>query len=131
MNTTRTLLRDSGYSEKAIEFYLENVNVGEIEEPSLHHACTGPCGDTIEIFLMIESNIITRAKFLAIGCPGVFSCGSAITIMIIGKSLQQALSIHVEDILEFLEKIPDKKEKCAFLAKMTLEEAIHQYLKQI
>jgi nitrogen fixation NifU-like protein len=47
------LLKKSGYSDKAIEYYLNKVNVGEIKDHSTHSTYTGPCGDTMSIFLKI------------------------------------------------------------------------------
>jgi len=128
METIIDILKESGYSDKAIEFYIGRVNVGEIINPSIHHACTGPGGDTIEIFLTIISNIIWKARFQAIGCAGIFSSGSALTSMIIGETIEQAMMIHVEDIVDFLGDVPDEKIECALLAKKTLEEAIFHYL---
>jgi len=77
MSEVRELLEKSGYSSKAIEYYLKKVNVGRIESPSVHVAYMGPCGDTMRIYLKIESNIIKDANFQAIGCAGAFSSGSA------------------------------------------------------
>jgi len=53
MSEVESLLRKSGYSNKAIDYYMQKVNVGEIEEPSVRSAYTGPCGDTMEISLKI------------------------------------------------------------------------------
>jgi nitrogen fixation NifU-like protein len=68
MGEVRELLEKSGYSSKAIEYYLNKVNVGRVENPSVHLAYTGPCGDTMEVYLRIESNVIKDARFQAIGC---------------------------------------------------------------
>ena len=54
MGEVRELLVKSGYSNKAIEYYLKKVNVGRIENPSVRLAYTGPYGDTIEVYLKIE-----------------------------------------------------------------------------
>jgi len=84
----RELLKQSGYSAKAIEYYIKKANVGEIEEPSTRFVYTGPCGDTMEIYLRIEkdketgSEVIREAKFQAIGCAGAFTSGSALTEMV-------------------------------------------------
>ena len=41
------LLKKSGYSDKAIEYFINSANVGEIEKPSVSHAYTGSCGGTM------------------------------------------------------------------------------------
>src|SRR4030043_440023 len=97
MSKVKELLKKSGYSDKAIEYYTKKLNVGEIKEPSTFFGYTGPCGDTMEFYLDIESGIIKDAKFQAIGCAGSYASGSALAEMIKGKTLEEAKSITVDD----------------------------------
>lgn len=127
MKEVRDLLKKSGYSDKAIEYYEKKVNVGEIENPDGHFVYTGPCGDTMEVYLKIEDGIIEDAKFRAIGCAGSFASGSALMQMIKGKTLEEAEKIDEKDILNHLEGIPAPKVHCACLSKRTLQKAIKQY----
>jgi len=126
MSEVRRLLEKSGYSSKAIE-YLKKVNVGRVENPSVHLAYTGPCGDSMEVYLKIESDIIKDAKFQAIGCAGALSAGSALMEMVKEKRLEEAEKITEEDIIDFLGGIPKQKIHCACLAKRTLQKAIKKY----
>ena len=126
MSEVVDLLKKSGYSNKAIEYYIKKVNVGEIKDPSVRFAYTGPCGDTMEVFLKIESNVIKDAKFRAIGCAGAFTSGSALMELIKGKTLEQAEKVEEEDIINHLGGIPKQKIHCACLAKRTLQKAIRQ-----
>ena len=127
------LLKKSGYSAKAIEYYIKKVNVGEMEEPSAHFVYTSPCGDTMEIYLRIEkdkhtgSEVIKEAKFQAIGCAGAFTSGSALTEMIKGKKVEQAEKIEEDDVIDWLGGVPVQKVHCACLAKRTLEFALDEY----
>ena len=130
MSEVVDLLKKSGYSNKAIEYYIKKVNVGEIKDPSVRFAYTGPCGDTMEVFLKIESNVIKDAKFRAIGCAGAFTSGSALMELIKGKTLEQAEKIEENDIINHLGGIPKQKIHCACLAKRTLQKAIGQYRKK-
>jgi nitrogen fixation NifU-like protein len=127
MSEVRRLLEKSGYSSKAIEYYLKKVNVGRVENPSVHLAYTGPCGDSIEVYLKIESDVIKDAKFQAIGCAGALSSGSALMEMVKEKRLEEAEKITETDIVSFLEGIPKQKIHCACLAKRTLQMAIKKY----
>lgn len=121
------LLKESGYSEKAIEYYLNKVNVGELSEPDAHAIYTGPCGDTMVIFLNVEDGVIKEAKFQAIGCAGAFSSGSALTERIIGMTLEEAEKIEEDEIIEYLGGIPAQKVHCTCLSKRTLQKAIKDY----
>jgi nitrogen fixation NifU-like protein len=127
MSEVRRLLEKSGYSSKAIEYFLKKVNVGLIENPSVQLAYTGPCGDSMEVYLKIESDVIKDARFQAIGCAGAFSAGSALMEMVKGKTLEEAERITEEDIIDFLGGIPKQKIHCACLAKRTLRKAIEKY----
>ena len=120
-------MEKSGYSSKAIEYYLKKVNVGRVENPSVRVAYTGPCGDTMEVYLRIESNVIKDARFQAIGCAGAFSSVSALMEMVNGKTLEEAEKITEKDILSFLGGIPKQKFHCACLAERTLKMAIEKY----
>lgn len=127
MSEVRRLLEKSGYSSKAIDYYVKKVNVGRIEKPSVHLAYTGPCGDSMEVYVKIESDVIKEAKFQAIGCAGAFSAGSALIEMVKEKTLEEAGKITEEDIINFLEGIPKQKIHGACLAKRTLQMAIKKY----
>ncbi|MCX6234112.1 MAG: iron-sulfur cluster assembly scaffold protein [Bacteroidetes bacterium] len=129
MSEVWNLLKTSGYSDRAIEYYENHLNVGSIENPDAHSIFTGPCGDTMEIFLKI-SDIITDAKFQAIGCAGSFASGSALTEMIKGKTLMDCERLDEYDILNHLGAIPLQKVHCARLAILTLKKAIEQYKKK-
>lgn len=129
MSEVRRLLEKSGYSNKAIEYYLERANVGSIENPSVQESYTGPCGDTMEVYLKIESNIIKDAKFQAVGCAGAFTSGSALMEIVKGKTLEEAEKVREEQVIDFLGSIPKQKFHCACLAKRTLQRAIKKYRK--
>lgn len=130
MSEVRNLLKTSGYSERAIEYYENHLNVGSIDNPDAQYMFTGPCGDTMEIFLKISSDIITDAKFQAIGCAGSFTSGSALTKMITNKTLKECEKLDENDVLKHLGEMPEQKVHCARLAVLTLKKAIEQYKNQ-
>ena len=121
------LLKQSGYSERAIRYYIDKVNVGAIEDPDAYYAYTGPCGDTMEFFVDIEADMIKNVKFQAIGCAGSFSAGSAIAEMTIGKSIEEAAVINEGEIFKHLENVPEPKIHCITLALRTFSKALDQY----
>ena len=98
-----SLLEGAGYSRKAIELYGGKVNVGVMENPDVALAYTGPCGDTIKLYLKIGKNDkIEDAKFQYIGCAASAACGSILTQIIKGKTLQEAKKITKDDVLRDL-----------------------------
>ncbi len=127
MTDMERLLKKSGFSNKSINYYMQRINVGKINDPSVSFTYTGPCGDTMEFFMKISSDVIKDAKFLAIGCAGAFVSASALTEMIKGKTLEQVKKITEEDIINYLGGIPPAKINCVCLARRTLEKAIERY----
>ncbi|MCK4903835.1 MAG: iron-sulfur cluster assembly scaffold protein, partial [Candidatus Marinimicrobia bacterium] len=85
----------------------------------------GQCGDTMKIYLMIDSNKIVDAKFEAIGCAGAFTAGSALMELLKNKSVAEARNICEYDIIDHLGSVPDKKQNCIYLAIKTLQKTLN------
>jgi len=122
------LLRESGYSDKAIELYINRVNVGVLEKPDIVETYTGPCGDVVRLYLALGGNhVIKDAKFQSLGCPGVATAASAMTNLLKGKAIEGAKEITEEDVLNELGGLPDPKIDCIELVMRTLRKAIASY----
>ena len=123
-----SLLAEAGYSRKAIELYDGKINVGVMKNPDVTLAYTGPCGDTIKLYLKIRKNdVIEDAKFQYLGCPASAICGSTLTQIITGKTLQEAKKITEDDVLSELGSLPDEECHCATLNVTTLHKTISRY----
>lgn len=128
VGTIVKLLEDEGFSPKAIEYYLKQVNVGKLKNPTTSFVFTGACGDTVEIYLKIAKGVIKDAKFITTGCSASFISGSAFTKLLKGKTLEEAEQIEGEDILAHLGgSFPEQKVHCVRLVKHVLQEALKQY----
>jgi NifU-like protein involved in Fe-S cluster formation len=122
---------ESGYSKKAIELYVNNVNVGTLENPSVFTTFLGPCGDLIKLYLKInERDVIEDATFYYLGCPGSAASASAMTTLLKGSTIKQAEIMTENDIIEELGGLPKLKHDCATLSIKTLRKAIAEYEKQ-
>lgn len=130
MSGMENLLRKSGYSEKAIDLYINKINLYKIKDADANFLYTGPCGDTMEFFLKIKDDKICDASFLTIGCVGAHVAGSAVTEIIKNKTISEAEQITEEEILKFIEGLPTEKKDCICLAKRTLRKAIKKYKHQ-
>jgi len=122
------LLEKSGYSEKAIKYYEDRINVGTIENADVVLDYTGPCGDTISLYLEVDADSrIKDAKFLYLGCPGLASSVSMLTRLVKGKTIEEAKKISEHDIVCELGGLPELKLDCPKLAVTTLQKAIAKY----
>jgi nitrogen fixation NifU-like protein len=121
------MLLDSGYSEKAVSYYLEKPNMGSLAEADQVSEMTGPCGDTMKVYLKLHDGRIEDAKFQVLGCPGAVASAMALADLIRGQRLEDALHVKDRDLFRCLVGIPDEKQDCIRLAVKTLEKAIHDY----
>jgi nitrogen fixation NifU-like protein len=123
----RSMLRDAGYSEKAVNYYLETPHLGIIENADQVSEMTGTCGDTIKVYLRIENDRIGDVKYQIMGCPGSISAAMAAGDLVRGKTVAEALALNDGDVFHFLEEIPVKKHHCIQLAVKALLLAIQSY----
>jgi len=121
------LLKNMGFSDKAISILDQNLNIGKLENPSVSAQHQGACGDILFLFLKIDREIIREARFEYIGCAGLQVCASAVTEMIKGLTLEKAQQIEAQDIIRYLESIPQRKYECAEISRDTLRKAINTW----
>ena len=123
----RELLIGSGYSSKAVDYYLAKKNMGSLTDADQVTELTGPCGDTMKIFLKLEENKIKDAKIQVLGCPAAIASAMAAMDHIRGMSLDEAMEVKDGDIFRMLEDLPDQKQHCIRLTIKTLHKAIEEY----
>jgi len=123
MEDTRKL-----YSEKVIDHFLNPRNLGQIQVPDGFGRITGPCGDTMEIYLRVKNGRVTSATFWTDGCGASIASGSMVTELVKGRGVVEAQKIAQDDILNALGGLPEESLHCALLAANTLKEAVRDYL---
>lgn len=111
-------------SEKVIERVFNPRYLGEMENSQACAEVTGPCGDTVKIFLRIQDNKIIDARFITDGCVTTVAASSMACELAIGKSIKEAFKISQEVILENLGGLPEESIHCALLASNTLKAAL-------
>jgi nitrogen fixation NifU-like protein len=116
------------YNETLIDHFMHPRNVGEIENPDAMAVVGDPaCGDFIRVYLRVEDDRISAFKFLTQGCPGAISTSSIATELAIGKTLEEALKLTDNDVIEAAGGIPARKAHCSLLAIRGLHQAITHY----
>jgi len=119
-----------GLSEKFKTELLNPQNIGKIDDPDSYVRVTGVCGDTIEMYLSVESGKIINIKFLTNGCGATIACSSYTTRISKGKSIESAFKIKPKDIDNYFEGLPDEHKHCAKLAVITLKAVLKEYAKK-
>ena len=114
------------YSEKVMDHFKNPRNMGEIENPSgVGTVGNAKCGDIMRMFLDIDENgVIQEVKFKTFGCGAAVATSSMATELVKGKTIEEALEVTNQAVMEALDGLPPVKVHCSLLA----EEAIHAAL---
>jgi nitrogen fixation NifU-like protein len=115
------------FSEKVIDYGNNPRNYGSMEKPDGYAKVTGPCGDTVEIFLRVKNGKIEDIRYTTDGCMTSHAAVSAATVMAKGKALKDCIRINQSSVLEHLGGLPDEAKHCALLAATTFHRALRNF----
>lgn len=116
------------YTEKVMEHFTNPRNVGVIENADgVGEVGNVKCGDIMKIYLRIEDNIITDIKFKTFGCGSAIATSSIATVMVKGKTVEEALKLNNKEVVDQLGGLPTVKIHCSVLAEQALKAAILDY----
>ena len=110
------MLLKAGYSDKAIQYYLEKPYMGSLPDADQVSEMTGTCGDTMAVYLKVAQGKVTDVMYQVMGCAGAVSAAMAAVDLVKGKSIEDARSLEDGDIFRVLQDIPVKKHHCIQLA---------------
>ena len=118
------------YSPQVVDRFYDPRNLGRMREASGHACITGPCGDTMEIWLSVDEGRVGRATFMTDGCGPTIACGSMATELATGRNTDEATAVGQQDILDALGGLPEESQHCALLAANTLKGAVLDCIKR-
>jgi len=134
------------YSEKTKKLFMDAVSglpgthIGEIDDPDGfgEHGSIA-CGDSLRFTFRVEKHptdplldVITEARYLTFGCTSAIAASEALCAMIEGKKLTpiQSLNITNQDIVDYLEGLPEQKIHCSVMGAEALEAAVFNWAKK-
>lgn len=113
------------YSEVFKDHLAHPRNAGELPEANATADETNPiCGDRLRLSLIIREAKIEAARFLAYGCAPTLACGSVLAEMVEGLTVDEAMKLSRNEIVNTLGGLSPQKQHAAALAIETLQRAI-------
>lgn len=122
------------YSEKVKDHFFNPRNICKCEDHLKEFQADGVgevgspvCGDVMKMWIKVKDNKIVDCKWKTFGCASAIASTSMLSVMAIGKTLEEAEKITPKDILNELGGLPAKKVHCSVLGDKALRAAIKNY----
>ncbi len=121
------------YSKQVMDHFRNPRNLGEMKNPDTFAQVGNPtCGDVMKLYLKIEKSekgeeYIKEIKFQTLGCAAAISTTSALTELVKGKTLKEALRVDKKAVAQHLGGLPPIKFHCSVLSQEVLKKAIEKW----
>ena len=115
--------------QQAERFILRSAFSGELPR-RVGEVGNAKCGDIMKMYLKIDSGVITDAKFKTFGCGAAIATSSMATDMIKGATIEEALKLSNQAVVEALDGLPASKIHCSVLAEQAVKSALADYYRK-
>ncbi|MBM4324688.1 MAG: iron-sulfur cluster assembly scaffold protein [Deltaproteobacteria bacterium] len=116
------------YPQFLMDHFQNPKNVGEISDPDgVGTVGNASCGDIMQMYIKVDGDRITEAKFKTFGCGAAIATSSILTDRIKGATINEAMKISEETSKEVLSQLPKEKTPCFTIAMDALRLAIEEY----
>src|SRR5665647_1793051 len=117
------------YNDTVLDHFANPRNVGSITgADGIGNAGNPVDGDKVTIDIKVHNKTLADVRFKTFGCGAAIAASSMLTVLAIGKSLNEAMKITNDDVANALGGLPPEKLLCSNIAADALHGAINDYL---
>ncbi len=123
------------YSDIVKEHFLNPRNFLMGDEAAYPHDAEGVvgnpvCGDQMKMFIQVQDGKIVDVKWKTYGCASAIASTSALSELVKGRTLEEALQVGPQEITDYLGGLPEHKFHCSVLGHEALAAAIENFRKK-
>ena len=115
------------YSSQLLDHFQNPRNAGEVDQPDASIQLENPvCGDILKLTMTVVNGRIAEIRFRARGCVPAMACGSAITELAKGRTIQEVRNLRREDLVKTVGGLPEASTHASSLAMDALKNLLQQ-----
>jgi nitrogen fixation NifU-like protein len=117
------------YSAQLLDHFQNPRNSGDLANPDATAEIENPvCGDVIRLSLKMQNEHVLDIRFKAKGCVPAIACGSALTELVCGRTVEEVRALKRDDLIAAVGGLPPASAHAAQLAFDALSNAMAQIL---
>jgi ATP-binding protein involved in chromosome partitioning len=102
-------------------------NFGPLRDANGNARVTGPCGDTVEMWIDVRDGNIEDASATSDGCSYSIQASCTIASMVTGMPFDMAKELSEADVMSVLVDYPESSRHCVVLSLHVLRKALEDY----
>jgi nitrogen fixation protein NifU and related proteins len=115
------------YSAQLLDHFQNPRNAGQVLNPDAYARVENPaCGDILELSIKMSDGRISEVRFRAKGCVPAMACGSALTELVQGRTVEEAQKVCREDVVQAVGGLPETNIHASHLAIDALMAALQE-----